>query len=567
MDEPLQSQNYEPISQKLLDTALKKIKRAINGNGVEIDDVKIKSYDGTTHVFTTKTLLHLKPVLAKRTEPGRNTAATPISHEAEINVKAATRIHNAVSNADTRDAIIKSYTKKDPNNGFAAKALRLPLETLKHDYVLHQDCAACQKQGKIPCPQCNTTGQRSCDTCHGNNRMQCHHCNGQRFIHGANGKQNCPHCNAMGTVNCIKCHGKGTINCTYCKAQGYAPCTKCASSGVFSVINHFEAEAQSMFKCDDLAKLPKAITDYLKNEKTRKNFAIHAKITPKTTKNDDLSNQKTSLTQAQNTQHGASKQAKQRDLISIPFEVRCPYADITISVGSEEYDGKMLGFKPKFTEFDPFIEILAKEGIENLKKAAKDKATSKENLKKAIDFAIIKETLSLTIRNTNNNALRQLRQIYPLGIRDNQLKSLIQQTRRAMKNITLLPRIGAMAAGLTLSLALYFVYLHFNGDSIIPANIKQSSPLIGHLMTTLLQASPLLITFVLTSYLAKIKIRYSLRDMLNAADLSVIKTNLGNIGLLIPVLYITGAALICEFVTKAENLPLWFTMLRQAIPL
>jgi len=563
MDEPLQSRSYEPISQKLLDTTLKKIKRAVKGNGAEIDDVKIKSYEGRTHIFTTKTLLHLKPVIAKRTEPGRNSAATPIAHESEINVKAATRIHNAVTNPDTREAIIKGFTKKDPHNGFTAKTMRMPLETLKHDYVLHQDCPACQKQGKIPCPQCNTTGQKPCDTCHGRNRIQCHHCSGQRFIHSANGKQNCPHCNAMGTVNCIKCHGKGTINCVYCKAQGYAPCTKCASSGVFSVINHFEAEAQSMFKCDDIAKLPKEITDYLKNEKTRKNFTIHAKITPKRAKNDDLSNQRTTQTQIKTAEHDATKQAKQKDLISIPFEIRCPSADIIISIGEDEYAGKILGFKPKFSEFDPFIEILAKNGIEDLKKAAKDKKNSKDNLKNAIKFSIIKETLSLTIRNTNSNALRQLKQIYPLGVRDGQLKSLIQQTRRALKNITLLPRLVAMAAGLTLSLGLYLIYLHYNGDSLVPANIKQSSPMLAHTMTTLLQASPLLITFVLTSYLAKIKIRYSLRDMIGNADLTVIKTNLGHIGLLIPVLYIIGASLICEFATKTENLPLWFTLLRQ----
>tara|TARA_R110002094_G_scaffold49575_3_gene61359 strand:+ start:2168 stop:3871 length:1704 start_codon:yes stop_codon:yes gene_type:complete len=565
MDEPLQSQSYEPISQKILETTLKKIKRAVKGNGVDIDAVKIKSHDGIIHVFNTKTLLQIKAVLAKRTEPGRNTIATPLASEAEINLKAATRINNAVTNEGTRDAIIKSYVNKDPSKGFTAKTVRLPLESLKHDYVLHQDCPTCQKQGKIQCRQCNATGKKICDICHGSNRMPCHHCNGQRFIHGTNGKQNCPHCNAIGTLNCIKCHGKGTMSCTYCKAQGYSPCTKCASSGVFSVINHFEAEAQSLFKCDEQAKLPKEISDYLKNEKTRRNLTLHAKIVPLRVKDDDLSNQHTTQTQAKNAEHSASKQTKQKDLITIPFQVRCPYADIVIEVNGEEYSGKILGFRPKFTEFDPFIEILAKKGMDKLKKALKDKKNSRENLEKATEFAIIKEILSLTIRNSNANTLRQLKKIYPLGVRDSQLKAMMQQTRRAMKNITLLPRIAAMSIGLLISLTLYFIYLFYNGDSLIPETLKQSNALLGHAATTVLQVSPLIITFVLTSYLAKIKIRRSMRDILSAADLSVIKTNLGHIGLAIPVLYITGAALICEFATKSENLPLWFTMLRQAI--
>ncbi|MEC7703045.1 MAG: hypothetical protein VYC19_09835, partial [Pseudomonadota bacterium] len=133
MDELQQNQNQEPLSQKLLDTALKKVRRAIEGNGIDTELVKIKSYDGFVHLFTTKTCLKLSPVIAKRTEPGKNTIAIPLTNELDINNKAATRIHNAVTNQATREAIIKTYTHKDPTKGFAAKNTRMPLAPLRQE--------------------------------------------------------------------------------------------------------------------------------------------------------------------------------------------------------------------------------------------------------------------------------------------------------------------------------------------------------------------------------------------------------------------------------------------------
>jgi hypothetical protein len=90
--------------------------------------------------------------------------------------------------------------------------------------------------------------------------------------------------------------------------------------------------------------------------------------------------------------------------------------------------------------------------------------------------------------------------------------------------------------------------------------------MLAQIATTILQLTPLAVTFVLAAALTKMRIRQSLQSIVASADLTSVKANLGRIGLFIPVIYITGAALICEFAIKTESLPLWFTMLRQHIP-
>lgn len=568
MEQIQQNENYEPISQKLIETALKKLHRAAMGNGVEQENVKIKSYDGGVHVFETKTILHLKAVLAKRTEPGKNSTAIPIKTEAEINHKAASRIHNAVNTPSTRDAIIETYTKTDATKGFAAKAVKLPLETLKQDYVLHQDCPACHKEGKLPCQHCKTTGKRVCEVCNGAKQTICQHCNGQCFIHIAGkGRQNCPHCNATGKINCYKCHGHGIVPCEYCKSHGHVPCQKCASSGYFSVINHFEAEAISSFSCDDQHQLPQEISKYLVNERMRALFADHAKLTKKQIKDDDLAKQMTAESTAAGADHDTTHKSSQEDLITIPFEVRCPLAQMVISYDGIDYEGKILGYKPLFLDFEPFIEKSAQKGINNLRVAAKNRSESISKLRKATEFALIKETLTLTLKNSNANSFRQMKRIYPVGVQEKTMKMLITLVRRTLKNITFLPRLLAMLIGLSLSIAAYIGYMLAGGDNIVPETMWKQNELIGHLAVTGLQASPLIITYALSGILAKIKTRRSLAGLLPDSDLNTIKVSSGKMGLLIPLIYISAAALICEFMVDAESLPLWFSMIRQHIPL
>jgi hypothetical protein len=566
MDEPLQSKNYEPISQKLLDTALKKIHRAVQGNGVELDKVKIKSYDGSVHVFKTKTLLQLKPTIAKRTEPGRNALAAPLHNELEVNAKAAARIHNAVINAGLRDNIIQAYTKTDKTHGFIAKATKLSLDTLKQDYVLHQDCVSCNSSGKIICQHCNAKGRRNCDLCNGNRQTNCHNCNGQRFIMQNGQRQNCTICNGQGTLNCVTCHGQGIMNCPQCKAQGYIACTKCAQTGSFSVIYHLDVAAFSSFECKDTGQLPQDISKYLKNEKARQTFAQEAKITPLKVTNDDFTKQDTAESHITQVAQETNEPRHQQSIITIPFEIKCPYMDLTISINDQEYTGKALGFRPLFMNFEPFIEILAKKGIESLKSAANSRNDVEEHLKNATEYAIIKELLSLSVRNTNSNTLRQIKRIYPVGVRDSELKSMIMNMRRALKNITFIPRLVGMGLGVGIALLLYFLYMHFDGNSIVPDAFRTKEPMLAQIATTILQLTPLAVTFVLAAALTKMRIRQSLQSIVASADLTSAKANLGQIGLFIPLIYITGAALICEFAVKTENLPLWFTMLRQHLP-
>ena len=566
MDEPRQNKNYEPISQKLLDTALKKIHRAVNGNGAELDKVKIKSYDGVVHIFKTKTFLQLKPTIAKRTEPGRNALAAPLHNELEINSKAAARIHNAVINAGVRDTIIQAYTKTDKTHGFIAKAAKLSLDSLKQDYVLHQDCLSCNSSGKIICQPCNAQGRRNCDLCNGNRTTPCHNCNGQRFIMQNGQRQNCTICNGQGTINCVRCHGQGIMNCPQCKAQGYLPCTKCAQTGSFSVIYHLDVSAISNFECKDTKDLPLDITKYLKNEKARHMLAQEAKITPLKVTQDDFTKQNTADSHITHVAQESSEPRHQQSLISIPFEVKCPYMDLTISIDDQEYSGKALGFCPLFMNFEPFIEIIAKKGIENLKSAANSRNDVDKHLKSATEYAIIKELLSLTVRNTNSNTLRQIKRIYPVGVRDSELKAMIMNMRRALKNITFIPRLIGTGLGVTVALLLYFLYLHFNGNSIIPTTLWQTQPLLAQITSSALQLTPLAATFVLALSLTKMRIRQSLQGIVASADLTSVKANLGRIGLFIPVIYVFGAALICEFAIETENLPLWFTMLRQHLP-
>lgn len=566
MDELQQNQNQEPLSQKLLDTALKKVRRAIEGNGIDTELVKIKSYDGFVHLFTTKTCLKLSPVIAKRTEPGKNTIAIPLTNELDINNKAATRIHNAVTNQATREAIIKTYTHKDPTKGFAAKNTRMPLETLKQDYVLHQDCQTCHKTGRIACQRCASKGQISCDQCHGQRKTICHHCHGQRFIQNGNQRNTCTFCNGQGKTSCQTCHGQGVISCANCKAHGHIPCTKCAKTGVFSIIHHMDAEALSSFTCDTIKDLPQDIAVYLKDEKTRRNFTEHAKVTPITNSQNDFSNQTTADATTIATEHGAHQAGQQENIIAVPYAVKCPYATLTFEINGQEYEGKMLGYRPIFLDFPNFIEDFAKNGIESLKNAAKNRNNAHNSLKNAAKLTLIKESLSLTLRNSNMRALRQIKRIYPIGVSDKQIKNIILNTRRAIKNITFIPRLIALGIGSILALGIYYGYMSLGGDNyIIPQPLWQKQPLAAYSISTAAQLSPMIICFMLATLLARFKTRISLQKILPAQDLNSIKTNLGHIGAAIPLIYITGAALICEFLVKAENLPAWYTLTRQAL--
>ncbi len=566
MDKLQQNKNHEPLSQKLLDTALKKLRRAVEGNGVDTQLVKIKSYDGYVHCFSTKTCLKLAPVIAKRTEPGKNSIAIPLINENDINVKAATRIHNAVINAGTRESIIQTYTRKDPTKGFAAKSIRMPLETLKQDYVLHQECHTCHKTGKIACQRCASKGTTNCEQCYGQRKTICHHCNGQRFIQNGAQRNTCMHCNGQGKVNCQTCHGQGIVQCAACKSHGHIACVKCAKTGIFSIIHHMDAEATSSFACDEISKIPQDIAVYLKDEKTRKTFTEHAKVTPITSSQNDFTNQTTADTATINTEHQAQQGAQQENLITIPFEVKCPYADVVFDINGREYEGKILGYRPIFMNFPNFIEEMASDGIEKLKKAAKSRQNALENIRKATKFAFIKESLSLTIRNNNAHAFREIKRIYPVGVSDKMVKQTIINIRRSLKNITLMPRLLALGIGSLLALGIYYAYMSYGGDAhIIPPRLWQSQPLAAYGLSTILQASPMLLCFVMASALARFKTRISLQGVLAAQDLNTIKSNLGHVAYAIPFIYISGAALICEFLIKAENLPAWFTLTRQAI--
>lgn len=567
MDDLQKNQSYEPISQKLLDTALKKIQRAVQGNGVAPEHVKIKSYEGRVHIFETRTVLKIEPTIARRQEPGKNSTATPLLNENDINSKVSARVHNIVTQRKVREDIIKSYIKTDKTKGFAAKSTRLPLEPLKHDYVLHKDCITCNKKGKIACPRCGTQGKKICEICHGNRKTICHSCNGQRYIYNGQQQKTCATCNSHGHVNCSHCHGQGTVRCINCKAQGYTLCTQCSCSGVISVINHIEGVAISHFESHEDSPLPQEIERYLINEKTRFEFSQNASITPikKHDKEDELISSEVNSAQAAEQQ--ASNKTQQLDSIHIPFEVKCPLAELTINLNGEEYSGQILGYRPLFNNFEPFIEKIAQKGIDTLEKAAQNKKNTQNDLKNACEYKLIEESLSLYLKNGMLNAYRQLKRLYPVGVSDKTLKSMLRLCGKAVAQISLAPRITASLLGTIIAICLYYALFAFGGEHLIPQDLWLNHPPLALFLSTLVQLAPLSITYILYIQIARLKLHKSLKPLVPDLERQKIKVRFGKLSLLILGGYLLSAVSIHLYAIPQEKWPLWFQQLAPFLPI
>src|SRR6185295_6295071 len=160
---------------------------------------------------------------------------------------------------------------------------------------------------------------------------------------------------------------------------------------------------------------------------------------------------------------------------------------------TEPVTGKLFGFQPALVHMQPFIEEIALPGIRALGEAANSSKDVLGKLHEAMRFRVIGDVLLSSTRYVSGPAIDAVMRRYPFGIRDETVKTLVEQANESIKFLTQSSRVTGLMIGLALVSAMDFVYYIGPGHSLVTANVDDKK------VQAAIDLAPLLFGNVLTT--------------------------------------------------------------------
>lgn len=437
----------EMLDPALAEAALRRMRQAAHGNGIDPRSISMTHLDGETLHFEGRSLFEIKATLAEKSLPGKETQGEICTSASDMRGKIQQTIARSTISRDML-TMASDFLEKRKDKGFAVNNLVVKLDRLNKTFIFYNSCTSCTA-GHINCMQCQGAGLINCIKCRGHRTIVCPMCRGTKTSRQPNGSTGtCRKCNGHGESQCSFCRAQGKTKCAACSGTGQAACQKCHSTGVISDIGHvtFEGRTRCTFDPEPLPpELPKLILQ------TGPALAAnaHADIAILREREQDIARQELETTE----------RLQVKDELIVPYYIRLPYADIGFQIGDgAELRGKLFGLHPRLLNFPPFLEQPLAPGMDRMQQAA-DNLNVRSNVMEAIRYRVLGDALVAVATLPVKKAAIQMRKKWSLGLRQDSIDTIVLRTRIAFANLTKIPRLTGLLMGLAAAGAGYAAYL------------------------------------------------------------------------------------------------------------
>lgn len=478
------------VDEAYKENALNTVKALVKGNGFDPEEIKLESFDGEVLQFRAENILTILTKLSEKQMPGR--VEGPIKVDNEVAAKSAiASAYKALSEDRDMERKIREIVLNRDDKGFGVKDDFIPLPFWKKEFVVFEPCQTCKTTGSVKCLPCSGKGLEQCPRCHGSGMGNCAHCNGAQMVNGPNGQRvQCPICHGQGRTMCSTCQQRGSIQCKTCRSRGSTTCQNCNGNAWSSHLHIMEIQARTAFEYPR-NELPEKVVNLI--DKHGAKIKEHAVI---------------NIVMEQPNTHEPKEQTE-HILIPVKYDVSLPYGHVEYNIKGKTYYIFLFGTQSRLTHVSPFLDDLLKDGVRKLKDAAEMRGDVTENLKAGAQYRTIKEGIIYTAMHSKGKAQKALKAKNALGISDGLLKSIIETSDIALRNITRKPRTMGLAYAAILNAALFGAYFFVLRDQII-SNVPNAN--MHHVIDALI--------FGVTAYMGVITIQVTaqsaLKNTLNA---------------------------------------------------
>jgi len=147
------------------------------------------------------------------------------------------------------------------------------------------------------------------------------------------------------------------------------------------------------------------------------------------------------------------------DELVVPYDVGLPWGKLGIRIGSQELEGTLFGMHPMLLDYPPFLEAPVAAGLDRLNQAANKLGSVRGNLEEAIQLRAIGDALVFAATRPPKKAALAMRGRWTLGFRPEVNDMMVVQAGKAFANISGVPRILGLLAGLVVAAALFATWL------------------------------------------------------------------------------------------------------------
>lgn len=464
-EEPLTTANpetgaaFEPVSDEILELAVKQVQAVVKGNGMRGLQVALHDFEGKVLKFEAYEVFHMDPQISEKRVPGKQNGEVAGSAQ-DMRTKMQNVLGKITENPDVKKFTIDMLRKR-LDLGFALQGQSISLNTYNKNYVVHEQCNSCAGRKYMLCGVCHGDGRAKCYRCKGAMHVDCPQCNGQRTVAAGSSRKTCTRCNGNGKIHCPLCHGKGVTRCKNCKGDGRLNCKSCNATGWHSILSSLIVKAKCAFWYDKEAMVA--------SEQAPELPPIIDSLGPKmvTEKHADII-----FIEDVERLKQLDREVKP-DEYKIPYRVRVPWGDISFRLKDTVVKGKLFGFNPRLYHVDTFLEEPLIPGIHKLEEAGRTRGDAVQNIKDASQYRALGEALVLSARMGHARAFESYQKRYPFGLREETLHKILVSADAALKNVTRRPRqMGVLYAGilsLVISGAFYLTPARAQLYGLLPA--------------------------------------------------------------------------------------------------
>ncbi len=439
------------IDPKLKERALKRIRGLVKGNGIKAEDVTLESCEALVYPFGARTFVRLAPVTGIRVEPGQNKIAELATSQEDFNYKLQNTVQSARTEPDKRKLIV-DFIFARPDKGFGVKDQKVKFEALTKNYVMHEGCTTCARQGRVHCQTCHAKGMVPCSLCQSREQIVCPQCRGSGRTPGSAQNHSCTKCRGDGKIQCTQCAGRGQMKCPKCAAKGSLLCQKCAGSGWLSNLAHVEMEAQLHFDFDRQV-LPGDVVRYLDAFGSRLIQRGDTEVRlypPQPTTPEEI-----------------ARIGEPPDMIFIDYAAKIPFGSVHFRLKDHVIPATLFGYQGRLIEAPSFLDDLTRKGQEALAEAAKGAGDVGDKIRRAARYRMLRDIILQAAQGSKQrDALELLASRYPTGIGSDKLLSLLINADKSLKIITRKPRSIGLGVGSAVFAGLTVFYLLMGGRAL-----------------------------------------------------------------------------------------------------
>lgn len=452
-EENTAQQTYAPIDPALAESAIARIRKQVQGNGLRPSSVELRALTGQVYTFYGTTSVRLKPQIQEAKHAGRHVEGQIIQPH-QINAAVDEFIARTGSDRGVLGLVHETILTR-ADRGFGVIGENIPLPQVSRVFVAHEACSKCHGTGGTACHNCHGQQRITCYRCHGQGGVPCVTCSGRGQIHTPQGPVMCHACAGRGLSTCPVCYGQRMINCPECQGQGKKICETCSGQGWNTKSWRVTLTAETAFRMRT-KNLPKALVGLIERVGANKlSLDGHAYVTP--------------IMGREAEELQAYADVDQTASLWFLYRTEIPFAQLDIAMGKAAIHPNLAGYKGRLTDVPDFMDALLRPGAQHLADAAQGGAGASQMILAASRYRALGDILRGLIRANQRRVFKALMDAYPLGLSDNFARTILKDASTALSRLSIWPRTVAMVMALVAAFAMLSGFYLYGGRNMVTA--------------------------------------------------------------------------------------------------